>query len=89
MKLFMIHVGFYDPAMGEGIYEFHTNYFVVATDPKSAKKELMSRDEFKSKQMHIDGIKEINQVDGYDISLNKSNHTNENQTFNYDKSKTL
>ena len=89
MKLFMIHVGFYDPALGEGIYEFHTNYFVVASDTKSAKKELMSRDEFKSKQMHIDGIKEINQVDGYDISLNKSNHTNENQTFNYDKSKIL
>ena len=43
MKLFMIHVGFYDPALGEGIYEFHTNYFVVASDPKSAKKELMSR----------------------------------------------
>ena len=34
----MIHVGFYDPALGEGIYEFHTNYFVVASDPKSAKK---------------------------------------------------
>ena len=50
MKLFMIHVGFYDPALGEGIYEFHTNYFVVASDPKSAKKELMSRDEFKSKE---------------------------------------
>ena len=50
MKLFMIHVGFYDPALGEGIYEFHTNYFVVASDPKSAKKELMSRDEFKLKQ---------------------------------------
>jgi hypothetical protein len=49
----------------------------------------MSRDEFKSKKMHIDGIKEINQVDGYDISLNKSNQSNENQTFDYDKSKTL
>ena len=62
---------------------------MVASDPKSAKKELMSRAEFKLKKMHIDGIKEINQVDGYDISLNKSNQSNENQTFDYDKSKTL
>ena len=71
MKLFMIHVGFYDSALGEGIYEFHTNYFVVASDPKSAKKELMSRDEFKSKQMHIDGIKEITIVDNYKVELTK------------------
>ena len=49
----------------------------------------MSRNEFKSKKMHIDGIKEINRVDGYDISLNKSNQSSENQTFDYDKSKTL
>ena len=49
----------------------------------------MSRDEFKSMKMHIDGIKEINQVDGYDIFLNKTNQSSENQTFDYDKSKTL
>ena len=60
MKLLMIHVGFYDPALDEGIHEFHTNYFVVASDTKSVKKELMFRKEFKSKRMHIDRIKEIN-----------------------------
>ena len=30
MKLFLIHVGFYDPEIMEGLYEQHSNYFVVA-----------------------------------------------------------
>ena len=29
MKLFMVHVGFYDEEVGEGIYESHMNFFVA------------------------------------------------------------
>ena len=89
MKLYLVHAGFYDENISGGFYESHTNYFIVASDVKEAKLKAKKIPEYKKKKMHIDGIKEINQVDGYDISLNKSNHTNENQTFNYDKSKTL
>ena len=39
MKLFMVHVGFYDDEVGEGIYESHINIFVAAGNPKSAKKK--------------------------------------------------
>ena len=28
MKLFLIHVGFYDPEIIKGLYEQHSNYFV-------------------------------------------------------------
>ena len=30
MKLFLIHVGFYDHEVMDGLYEQHSNYFVVA-----------------------------------------------------------
>ena len=39
MKLFMVHVGFYDEETGEGIYESHVNFFVAAGNAKSAKKK--------------------------------------------------
>ena len=37
MKLFMVHVGYYDKSIGEGLYETHLNYFVAAEDAKDAK----------------------------------------------------
>ena len=36
MKLFLIHVGFYDPYIIEGLYEQHSNYFVVAENKELA-----------------------------------------------------
>ena len=39
MKLFLIHVGFYDTEIMEGIYEQHSNYFVVAQNITEAKKK--------------------------------------------------
>tara|TARA_B100000315_G_C14093628_1_gene370370 strand:- start:64 stop:189 length:126 start_codon:yes stop_codon:yes gene_type:complete len=39
MKLFLIHVGFYDPEMIGGLYEQHSNYFVVAQNITEAKKK--------------------------------------------------
>ena len=37
MKLYLIHVGFYDPELMDGLYEQHGNYFVVAKNVKNAK----------------------------------------------------
>ena len=37
MKLYMVHVGYYDLENGEGIYESHKNFFVAAQDAKEAK----------------------------------------------------
>ena len=45
MKLFMVHVGFYDSTIGEGIYETHLNYFLAAENAKDAKAKAQSKDE--------------------------------------------
>lgn len=56
MKLYMVHVGFYDVEVGEGIYESHMNFFIAASNAKSAKKKTFNLEQFKNKKMHIDGI---------------------------------
>ena len=89
MKLFMVHVGFYDDEVGEGIYESHINFFVAAGNPKSAKKKIMSMSKFRNKKMHIDGIKEINNVDGYEVHLIKNPKQNKDKVYSYDESKKL
>ncbi len=89
MKLFMVHVGFYDDEVGEGIYESHINIFVAAGNPKSAKQKIMSMDKFRDKKMHIDGIKEINNIDDYEVHLIKNPKQNKAKVYSYDESKKL
>ena len=69
MKLYLVHAGFYDDNVSSGFYESHTNYFVVADNVKSAKLKARSIKEYRDKKMHIDGIMEVNEVDGYNINL--------------------
>ena len=45
MKLFMVHVGYYDKSIGEGLYETHLNYFVAAEDAKDAKNKALQLSE--------------------------------------------
>ena len=71
MKFYLIHVGFYDPELMEGLHEQHGNYFVVANNAKEAKTRTSENPSFKHKKMHIDGIKEVNNVDGYQVTAGK------------------
>ena len=48
MKLYLIHAGFYDENIYNGIYESHTNYFVAAKDLKEAKSN--EKNKFKIKK---------------------------------------
>ena len=89
MKLFMVHVGFYDYEVGEGIYESHINFFVAARNAKSAKKKIMNMKKFRDKKMHIDGIKEISSVDGYEVNLIKSSEQKKSKVYSYTESKKL
>ena len=72
MRLFLVHAGFYDENVSGGFYESHTNYFVVAEDVKDAKSKAKEISEYKKKKMHIDGIKELDTVNGYKIVLEKN-----------------
>ena len=89
MNLFMVHVGFYDKTIGEGIYESHINFFVIASNPKEAKEKTLKIKEFEEKKMHIDGIKEISSVDGYKIILKKDSSSENGEVLTYEDSKHL
>ena len=91
MRLFLVHAGFYDENISAGFYESHTNYFVVANDVKEAKLKAKKIPEYKEKKMHIDGIKELDSVNGYKIILEK-NHNDEHDVesqYSYDDVKEI
>ena len=85
----MVHVGFYDAEVGEGIYESHMNFFIAASNAKSAKTKTFNLEQFKNKKMHIDGIKEISDVEGYKVILEKSSYKNKSKVYSYNESKQL
>ncbi len=89
MKLFLIHVGFYDPEIMDGLYEQHSNYFVVAQNIKEAKKKARLNLIYKRKKMHIDGIQELNVVDGFRINLIPENNDNDAVIYSYDEVKKM
>jgi len=89
MKLYLIHVGFYDTDIIDGLYEQHTNYFVVAKNVMDAKIKAKKNSIYKKKKMHIDGIQELNIIDGYRIELVADNSTDNSVIYGYDDVKTL
>ena len=89
MKLYLIHVGFYDSDLLEGIYEQHANFFVVAKNVREAKSKTRDKKIFINKKMHIDGISEICAVDGYKIKLEKTDPTTNAKSYNYDEVKKI
>ena len=81
MKLYLIHVGFYDSELMDGLYEQHGNFFVVAKNVKEAKTRSKMKQVFQNKNMHIDGIQELN--------LMKETGTKETVNYGYDEVKKL
>ena len=72
-----------------GLYEQHTNYFVVAKNLKDAKNKAQLNLSFKKNKMHIDGIQQLNQVDGYRIKLIKADLADDMIIYNYDDIKNI
>ena len=83
MKLYLIHTGYYDKDVGEGFYEQHTNIFIVAKNAYEAREKAKKTKDYIDKKMHIDGIKEIENIDGYDIQLNKNSSKEKVTSFNH------
>ena len=77
MNLYLVHSGYYDKENSEGFYEQHSNILIIAKSIYNAKEKIKKNKEFLKKKMHIDGIKEINIVDGYEIKPIKSNSIKE------------
>jgi len=78
--LYLAHCGFYDTAIGDGVYEIHTNFFVCANSFDDAKLKTKQLPKFKEKRMHIDGLQEIQMVDGYKITV-EYDGTSKSQTI--------
>ena len=83
-KLYLIHTGYYDKNTGDGFYEQHTNILVVAKNAYSAKEKVKLNKDYMEKKMHIDGIKEIENIDGYEVQLKKTTN-NEKITLSEEK----
>ena len=83
MKLYLVHTGYYDKSVGDGFYEQHTNILIVANNAYSAREKVKKHQDYINKKMHIDGIKEIENVDGYDVQLNKSNNQEKVTLYNH------
>lgn len=83
----MAHVGFYEQA--NGIYEIHSNIFVAAENIKDATKKIKNKTIFIEKNMHIDGIQELINIDGYDIILKRQSRDTTNPIYHYQDIKYL
>ena len=83
MKLYLIHTGYYDKSVGDGFYEQHTNILIVAKDAHSAREKVKKQQDYINKKMHIDGIKEIENIDGYDLQLKKGQNKEKITSFNH------
>ena len=71
MKLFLVHCGFYDPEVCDGLYEGHVNYFVAAESFDDARAKAKLIPEFVAKRMHVDGLQEVEAVGGYRVQLDE------------------
>jgi hypothetical protein len=72
MFLYLIHCGFYDELTSfGGVFESHINLFLVAESAEAARQKAKASELFKSKRMHIDGIQQVEMVDGYRVLLSK------------------
>lgn len=74
-KLFLIHLGYYDN-ISNGVYECHTNIFVVASDFEEAKSKVKQLEIIRNNKMHIDGMQLIEAVNGYSILLELNSSLN-------------
>ena len=89
MKLYLIHAGYYNSEIMGGLYEQHTNYFVITESVAFAKKKALEIPDYQKNKMHIDGIQEWNVVEGYGIKLVKDNLKNDMVIYNYNDVKKI
>ena len=65
------------------------NYYAYHKNVKDAKKKAKQNSIYKKKKMHIDGIQEVNNIDGYRINLTWDDSSDDTVNYGYDDVKTL
>lgn len=69
MKLYLVHCGFYDSDILDGVYESHVNFFVSAANFEASRLKAKENPLYQSKRMHIDGMQQLDAIDGFRIQL--------------------
>lgn len=69
LKLFLVHCGFYDTDVLDGVYESHVNFLVPAESFEDARAKVKLESDFQRKRMHVDGLQQIDALRGYRIEL--------------------
>jgi hypothetical protein len=77
MKLYLVHCGFYDLQLCDGLYESHANFFVAAESFEDARAKAKLLPEFTAKKMHVDGLLEVTAVSGHRVRLEPDAELNE------------
>lgn len=86
-KLYLIHLGYFDEELSQQVFESHTNIFLVADDIKQALAEARKLSIVTKYNMHVDGIQEINVINGYKILTEKAPYLTPDKitSYNYDE----
>lgn len=68
-NLYLVHCGFYDSELCDGVYESHVNFFVAAESFEAARARVKELPEVKAKRMHVDGVQLVEAVGGYRVVM--------------------
>ena len=84
MNLYLVHCGYYDNDICDGLYESHANFFVPAKSFDDAREKLKLVSDFQTKRMHIDGLQEIQVIGGFRVRLEQDTELGEeNRLINF------
>ncbi len=67
--LYLVHVGYYDPGLGNGLYENHANFLVAAESFEEARAQAKEMGLRHGHRVHIDGMICVEGVQGYRVQL--------------------
>jgi hypothetical protein len=71
LRLFIVHCGYYDPALSAGAYESHTNFLIAAEEAGEAKLKAKGLADYRRFHMHVDSVQEVLAVQGHEVRLMK------------------
>jgi len=69
LQLYLVHCGYYDTEVLDGVYESHVNFVVAATSFEDARARVRQEPDFVRKKMHVDGLQRIEAAQGYRVVL--------------------
>lgn len=76
VQLYLVHVGYYDAGLGQGIFESHADLVIAATSFEEARAKAKAQGIEQGQKVHIDGMLRIDAVEGFAVTLQESPELN-------------